>query len=345
MPPGNFSFYLTPRVQDLPSNVPSEFRGLSEGCPREKKSSRCERNSNKPRSNVQRTQRKKTARSSKLTERRVRSRRLIRPRCNKREINYFDCVLVVVYCSISEKLESAIQFREIETWFCSFSEKSGTLVLRQLNMVPVREMPKKSLPFSLLLDLRRRGIRVPMEIQVRIMYLKEVAENRDIKDWAMMQIRGTTVCGVFKMAHDCGEYGWRTRHQRVQNLRMASQNIACHWCNKCLREMLTIGMRAQTSGNQPECPPTLLLLLLQKYASQKQTSIKGFLTYKRSLFCVPTNSSGLQDTRWPATHIVPGIPLMEERRKNNIFPFGSVGENSSREREIAVASRQNTAQY
>ena len=31
MPPGNFSFYLTPRVQDLPSNVPSEFRGLSEG--------------------------------------------------------------------------------------------------------------------------------------------------------------------------------------------------------------------------------------------------------------------------------------------------------------------------
>ena len=36
MPPGNFSFYLTPRVQDLPSNVPSEFRGLSEGCPRGK---------------------------------------------------------------------------------------------------------------------------------------------------------------------------------------------------------------------------------------------------------------------------------------------------------------------
>ena len=36
MPPGNFSFYLTPRVQDLPSNVPSEFRGLSEGYPRGK---------------------------------------------------------------------------------------------------------------------------------------------------------------------------------------------------------------------------------------------------------------------------------------------------------------------
>ena len=36
MPLGNFSFYLTPRVQDIPSNVPSEFRGLSEGCPRGK---------------------------------------------------------------------------------------------------------------------------------------------------------------------------------------------------------------------------------------------------------------------------------------------------------------------
>ena len=136
--------------------------------------------------------------------------------------------------------------------FVLFSEKSGTRVLRQLNMVPVREMPKKSLPFSLLLDLRRRGIRVPMEIQMRIMYLKEVVENRDIKDWAMMQIRGTTVCGVFKMAHDCGEYGWRSRHRRVQNLRMASLNIACHWCNKCLREMLTIGMRAQLSRPDPD---------------------------------------------------------------------------------------------
>ena len=116
-------------------------------------------------------------------------------------------------------------------------------------MVPVREMPKKSLPISLLLDLRRRGIRVPVELQMYIMYLKEVTEIRETKDWAMMQIRGSTVCSMFMMAHYCGEYQWRSLHKRVQNLRL--EPTACHWCQKVRCELLSIGMRAELSRPVP----------------------------------------------------------------------------------------------
>ena len=110
-------------------------------------------------------------------------------------------------------------------------------------------MPQKCLPFSLLLDLRRRGIRVPMEIQMLIMYFKEVQENRDIKDWAMMQVCGSTVCSMFLMPHYCGEYHWRTRHKRVQNQRL--EPMYCHWCQKVRSELLSIGMRAELSRPVP----------------------------------------------------------------------------------------------
>ena len=112
------------------------------------------------------------------------------------------------------------------------------------------EMPKKTLPTCLLLDLRRRGLRVPQEIQMRIMYWKEIAENREWKDWAMREIATASVCQFFEMTHFCGDNDWKSSHRRVNNLRMTNETN-CHWCGKFYRELLGIGMRAQLARPVP----------------------------------------------------------------------------------------------
>ena len=112
------------------------------------------------------------------------------------------------------------------------------------------EMPKKTLPTCLLLDLRRRGLRVPQEIQMRIMYWKEIAENREWKDWAMREIATASVCQFFEMMHFCGDKDWKSSHHRVNNLRETNETN-CHWCGKVFKEMLGIGMRAQLARPVP----------------------------------------------------------------------------------------------
>ena len=112
------------------------------------------------------------------------------------------------------------------------------------------EMPQKTLPTCLLLDLRRKGLRVPPEIQMKIMYFKEIAETREMKDWAMREIATASVCQFFQFTHFCGDNDWKSSHRRVNNLR-ATFETNCHWCGKFYRELLGIGMRAQMARPVP----------------------------------------------------------------------------------------------
>ena len=112
------------------------------------------------------------------------------------------------------------------------------------------EMPKKALPECLRLDLRRKGIRVPQEIQMRIMYWKEIAETREMKDWTMREIATASVCHFFEFAHFCGDNDWKSSHKRVNNLRVTN-DTNCHWCGKFYKELLGIGMRAQMARPVP----------------------------------------------------------------------------------------------
>ena len=113
-----------------------------------------------------------------------------------------------------------------------------------------RDMSKKSLPECLRLDLRRKGLWVPPEIQMKIMYFKEIAETRELKDWTMREIATASVCHYFEFTHFCGDNDWKSSHRRVNNLR-ATNDTNCHWCGKFYRELLGIGMRAQLARPVP----------------------------------------------------------------------------------------------
>ena len=112
-------------------------------------------------------------------------------------------------------------------------------------MVSYRELPVKTLPTSLLLDLRRKNIRVPPEIQMTIMWYKEIAEAREKKDLAIQKIVNLPMCRQFHMPQTTGEQEWKSSHKRVSALRRVAKLSRCHWCTKFYREMLPIGVRAE----------------------------------------------------------------------------------------------------
>ena len=118
-------------------------------------------------------------------------------------------------------------------------------------MVSYRELPVKTLPACLLLDLHRKKIRVPQEIQMMIMWYKEVAEAREKKDMALRTILNIPVCRKFHMPQHAGEQTWRSSHKRVSALRKNSLLTKCHWCTKFYREMLPMGVRAELSRPHP----------------------------------------------------------------------------------------------
>ena len=118
-------------------------------------------------------------------------------------------------------------------------------------MVPSSEMPMKTLPTCLLLDLRRKGIRVPPELQIRIMYFKEMTETREAKEQVMLEIKELTMCHRLQMPQYCGEKAWKSSYQRVLNWRTTETVQICHWCSKFYQELLSIGARAQMSRPVP----------------------------------------------------------------------------------------------
>ena len=118
-------------------------------------------------------------------------------------------------------------------------------------MVSYRELPVKTLPTCLLLDLHRKNIRVPPEIQMIIMYFKEIAETRDRKEAVHFGIRTIPLCNQFHVPQKAGEKEWKSSHKRVAGCRQNASHTQCHWCLKFYKEMLTIGMRAELSRPVP----------------------------------------------------------------------------------------------
>ena len=118
-------------------------------------------------------------------------------------------------------------------------------------MVSYRELPVKTLPKCLLLDLRRKNIRVPPEIQMTIMWYKEVTEAREKKDLAVQKIKNLPMCRQFLMPQTTGEKEWKSSHKRVNALRKIANPSRCHWCTKFYREMLPMGVRAEMSRPNP----------------------------------------------------------------------------------------------
>ena len=62
----------------------------------------------------------------------------------------------------------------------------------------------------MLLDLRRKGIRVPPELQMKIIYLKEIAETRDNKRQVTEIMRQVPMCDVFQMPQSVWDGEWST---------------------------------------------------------------------------------------------------------------------------------------
>lgn len=114
-----------------------------------------------------------------------------------------------------------------------------------------KEMPNKSLPPVLLVDLRRRGIRVPLEIQMRILYYKEVSETRDRKEALLVEIRELELCTRWQFPVFCGQNEWKSCYERPQNPRVPIPDPPCHWCTKVYRELLPMGFRGEVRRPQP----------------------------------------------------------------------------------------------
>ena len=123
--------------------------------------------------------------------------------------------------------------------------------LSKRKMVSYRELPVKTLPMSLLLDLRRKNIRVPQEIQMKIIWYTEVSEAREKKDLALQKIAKLPMCRVFHMPQTTGEKEWKTSHKRVTALRNVANPSRCHWCMKFYKEMLPMGVRAEMARPNP----------------------------------------------------------------------------------------------
>ena len=64
-------------------------------------------------------------------------------------------------------------------------------------MESFRELPVKTIPNILLLDLRRRDIRVPQEIQMLIMFYKEIAETRNKMAGVVIEFSVLPKCSRF----------------------------------------------------------------------------------------------------------------------------------------------------
>ena len=117
-------------------------------------------------------------------------------------------------------------------------------------MSSFREMPKKSLPTVMLLDLRRRNIHVPTEIQMRIMYYKEIAETRDEKKKVMKELTDLPMCQLFQRPRTLGKAGHFTQFVvRLQPKQFL--DTPCHHCNRMFNHKISLDMMAESIRREP----------------------------------------------------------------------------------------------
>ena len=114
-----------------------------------------------------------------------------------------------------------------------------------------KDVPWKKLPTVLLLDLQRKGIFVPPEVQVRIMYFKECMEIKERKEEVMEEIKKLELCPRVLMQKDCGEKEWKVFFDQPPSMREPEPVPFCHWCQKVYRELLPIGARAEVCRPVP----------------------------------------------------------------------------------------------
>ena len=119
------------------------------------------------------------------------------------------------------------------------------------DMASIRESPVNTLPKCLLMHLRRKGIWVPPELQMKIMYLKEVAETRDKKKQVTEIIRQVPICDVFHLPQSVWDGYWLPTCIRTASCRPIQNEASCHWCKKMFSQMLSTGMRAELTRETP----------------------------------------------------------------------------------------------
>ena len=118
-------------------------------------------------------------------------------------------------------------------------------------MASFREFPVKSLPECLRMDLRRKKMWIPPEVQMRIMYYTEIAETRDNKNQVMKIICQVPNSEVFQMPQSLWN-GFRfPTFIRTACCRPLQNEASCHWCGKFYAEMLSIGISAELNRPNP----------------------------------------------------------------------------------------------
>ena len=119
--------------------------------------------------------------------------------------------------------------------------------MSSFNMASFRDFPVKSLPKCLLLDLRRRGIRVPPEVQMRIMCYKEIAETRRKKVAVGIEISVLPMCSRFECPRNPGLANeWR--QVAIKPRRNRQLDSTCHHCKRHFEHSLSIDMMAEVSN-------------------------------------------------------------------------------------------------
>ena len=119
-----------------------------------------------------------------------------------------------------------------------------------VNMASFREFPVKPLPTYLLMDLRRRGIRVPPEVQMRIMFYSEIAETR-------RKMKGVAI--ELNFLSTCRRFGWTRKPSLTKRWRQVvlksrpykSANTPCHHCKRHFEHALSVDMMAEVSRPNP----------------------------------------------------------------------------------------------
>ena len=115
-------------------------------------------------------------------------------------------------------------------------------------MESFRELPVKTIPIILLLDLRRRHIRVPQEIQMLIMFYKEIAETRNKMAGVVIEFSVLPKCSRFLLPQHLG-IGNKWKRVVVRTNPHQLQE-ACHHCSRYYEHLLSVDIMAEASNRK-----------------------------------------------------------------------------------------------
>ena len=127
-----------------------------------------------------------------------------------------------------------------------------------------RELPIKTIPFILLLDLRRRNIRVRQELQMRIMFFTAIAETRDKIQCIVREFINLNKCSRCLLPY----YVWN---------QLPPTLLQCNYCSLYYEHLLSIDILAE-SNNRHTHLDRLFNAILDSLASHVHAVYKGLNT-------------------------------------------------------------------